>query len=128
MIVNNGKLKLLTAQLTYLAGLKWGLFTNNQTIIASTTFANLTEATWAGYAQVTAGTWGAAALVAGKAVTQPSAFPSFGNTSGSSQSFYGWFLLDPADTSLVAAVNVGLTSIAAGGNYPLVPSVTDDQQ
>jgi hypothetical protein len=128
VIVNTGKIKLLNQKLAYLAGLSWGLFTNNVTILNTTLWTGLTEATWGGYARVVAGTWGAPSIVSGKAVSQPNAFPSFGNTSGINQQFFGWFLLDSADNTLVAAVNVGVTTLLPGGNYPLVPSMTEDQQ
>jgi hypothetical protein len=128
MIVNSGKLKLLTQELTYLSGLVWGLFTNNITILNTNVWTDLVEASWAGYARVTAGTWGTPTLVGGKAVTQPNTFPSFTNSSGVNQQFYGWFLLDSATNTLIAAVNVGVTTLINGGNYPLVPSKTLDQQ
>jgi hypothetical protein len=133
-IPNEGKLKLLDSQRTYLAGLKWGLFTNNIVIGNATTFVGtpVTEAAWAGYARVTAGTWGAPVIVANKAVSIPNAAASFGNTSGVGQNFYGWFLIDDSGGAgheiLIGGLNIGLTVLAAGGNYPLAASITDDQQ
>ncbi len=127
MIVNDGKLLLLDSQRTYLAGLYWGLFTNNFTIANATVLANLTAAAWTGYAAVLAGTFGAPTLVSNVAVTVPSAQPIFTNTSGSSQTFYGWYLYDTAATKLVAAVNVGLTTLPNGASYPLSASITDNQ-
>jgi hypothetical protein len=124
MIVNNGKTLLLTQELTYLSGLYWGLFTNNATITDTTTWSALTEAAWTGYARVAVGTCQTPTIVANKAVTQPNSYPSFGNTSGSTQTFYGWFLYDATAGELVAAVNIGSTSIANGATYPLVPTLT----
>jgi hypothetical protein len=127
MIVNDGKLKLLDSQDTYLAGLKWGLFATNVTILATTVFGDLTEAAWTGYARVTVGTVPASTIVAGKATTQPNTQPSFGNSSGSTQTFFGWFLLDATATKLVAAVNLGSTTLASGATYPLAAVFTDDE-
>jgi hypothetical protein len=127
MIVNDGKLKLLDTQATYLAGLVWGLFTSNTTISATTAWAALTEAAWSGYARVTVGTVGASTIVAGKAVSQPTAQPSFGNSSGSTQTFFGWFLYDPSASKLIAAVNLGSTTIANGATFPLSTAFTDDE-
>jgi hypothetical protein len=127
VIVNDGKLKLLDSQASYLAGLAWGLFTNNVTILSTTTFAALTEAAWTGYARVTVGTMSASTIVAGKAAAQPVSQPSFGNTSGSTQTFFGWFLYDASNNKLVAAVNLGSTTLSSGATYPLSAVITDDE-
>lgn len=117
--VDGGRTKLLTAEASYLAGLKWGLFTNNISIVETNVFADLTEAAWAGYNRITVGVLTAAAIAAGRAVSQPQNPPSFGNSSGGTVTFFGWFLIDPADSTLVAAVNVGQQNLANGGSYPL---------
>lgn len=127
MIVNDGKLKLLDSQATYLSGLVWGLFTNNVTILATTTFAALTEAAWTGYARATVGAVGASSIVSGKATAQPTSQPSFGNGSGSTQTFFGWFLYDASAGKLIAAVNLGSTTLANGGTFPLATVFTDDE-
>jgi hypothetical protein len=126
MIVNDGKLQLLTSEYTYLSGLVWGLFTNNATIAPTTTFSALTEAGWAGYARVPVGTLQAAAISSNKAVTQPNVQPTFGNSSGSTQTFFGWFLYDPVAGKLIAAANIGSTSLASGASFPLATVLTDD--
>jgi hypothetical protein len=127
VIVNDGKLLLLDAQRTYLTNLYWGLFTTNTAIVNTTVFADFTEAAWSGYARVVAGSWQAPTLIANKAVTLPNSFPAFGNSSGSPQNFYGWFLYDNSASKLIAAVNIGLTVLPDGATFPLAPSVTDDQ-
>jgi hypothetical protein len=127
MIVNDGKLELLTSQATYISGLQWGLFTNNVTIVSTTVFAALTEAGWTGYARVTVGSLSAAAIVAGKAAAQPNTQPSFGNSSGSSQTFFGWFLVNPSTGKLVAAANIGSTVLASGATFPASTVFTDDE-
>lgn len=126
MIVNDGKVQLLNAQLSYLSGLVWGLFTSNTTITDTTTFSSLTEAAWTGYSRVTAGTWQTPTIVSNKATSQPNTYPSFGNTSGSNQTFYGWFLYDSSAGKLIAAVNLGSTTLASGGTFPLPPVITDN--
>lgn len=126
MIVNDGKLKLLTQQLTYIAGLSWGLFTNNQTISDTTVLGDLTAAAWTGYAAVTVGTMAAATIVANKAVSLPNASPAFGNSSGSTQTFYGWYLYDSGASKLIAAQNIGSTTISNGATYPLSAAFSDN--
>lgn len=127
MIVNTGKLQLLDAQRPFLGFCYWGLFTNNLAIAAGTILANLTPAAWAGYVLVNGITWSVPAIVAAKAVTSGSPNVIFGNSSGALQSFYGWYVIDVSQTYLIAAVNIGLTTIANGANYVLTPTVSDDQ-
>jgi hypothetical protein len=127
MIVDTGKTKLLSFQLDELAGCKWALFTSNTTIAQGTVVGDLTEAAWGGYVRVTAGTFNTPTLVSHVAVTTPTSNPVFVNTSGGTVTFYGWMLLDSAGTTLIAAVNLGATTIPNGGSFPLAPSVTDNQ-
>lgn len=129
MIVNTGAIKLLDSQASYLAGLSWALFTNNPTITNATVWADLTEASWTGYARVTVGTMGAAAIVSGRAQAAPVAQPSFTNTSGSAQSFFGWALIDAAaGPVLIAALNIGNTTLPDGLTYALNAAITDVQE
>jgi hypothetical protein len=124
MIVNTGLITLLNSQVTYLNGLTWGLFTNNFTIAAGTVLANLTAGAWAGYAAVSGLTWSVPTIIAGKAVNSASPNPTFGNSSGSTVTFYGWYCYDGA-SQLVAAVNIGATTLANGANYVLTPTLSD---
>jgi hypothetical protein len=124
MIVNTGLIDLLNAQVSFLNGLYWGLFTNNLTITASTVLSGLTEAAWTGYAGVTSLTWSTPTIVAGKALNSGSPNPSFGNSSGSTQTFYGWFVKTTGG-DLIAAVNLGAQSLANGAAYVITPSLSD---
>jgi hypothetical protein len=121
VIVNTGLIQKLTQELTYFSGFYWGLFTNNVTITATTALSALTEATWAGYAEVTGLTWSTPTIVGGAALSTGSPNPSFSNTSGSAQSFYGWFCKDSAG-NLVAAVNLGAQSLPNAGTYVITPT------
>lgn len=121
MYVDDGRVLMLTSELGYIAGLKWGLFTTNVADAETNNLASYTEAAWSGYARVTVGPMQAASLVAGRAVSQPVTNPSFGNTSGVNQQFYGWLLIDASANKLVAAVNLGIQNIANGATYPLAP-------
>ena len=123
MIVNQGLVTKLNSERTYLATLIWHLFTNNHTVAASDTTGSYTEAAWTGYASVTSLTWGVPTIVGAVALSTGSPNPSFGNSSGSSQTFYGWYATDPGG-QLVAAVNIGLTTITNGGAYVITPSTT----
>jgi len=127
MIVNTGKLVLLGFQLTDLSSCLWALFTNNFTVTNATVLASLVEAAWTGYARQAVGALNAPTLTANVATTTPTTNPTFTNTSGVSQSFYGWMLLDSAGTTLIAAVNLGANTIPDGGLFPLAPTITDNQ-
>ena len=128
MIVNGGKVILQQQQLAYLATCYWKLFTSNTTISATTTWSDLTEAAFTGYTPFLAGAWTTAALVGGKGKSTPSTLPTFLNSSGAGQTVYGWALVDPAGTSLVAAYNFGAATIPDLGLLGLNPSITDDQE
>lgn len=128
MIVNDGRVLLQESQRSYLATLYWGLFISNTTIAAGTVFADLTEAAWTGYSRVLAGTFAAATLVGTRGQTVPVSVPIFLNSSGGTETFYGWFLYDNAASKLVAAVNIGSTSIVDGGMFALAAAVSDTQE
>lgn len=125
MIVNEGKLLLQTAQLTYLGTLEYGLFVTDVPILDATVLGDLTEAAWAGYARQPAGVWAPPTLVGKKARTLAAPFPTFGNTSGVNQTFYGWFLLDPLAVQLVAAFNQGARVIPNIRTFSLRPVISD---
>jgi hypothetical protein len=127
LIVNDGKLQLLGFEIPDLETCLWGLFTNNFTIAPTTVLADLVEAAWTGYARATVGTLAAPSLVSNVAVTTPGTNPTFTNTSGVAQGFFGWFLVDPTGLILMAAVNLGSTTIPDGGIFPLAPTITDNQ-
>ena len=128
MIVNTGKTRLLNAQITYLNGLYFGLFTSNTTISDSTTWSSLTEASWSGYARVAANNWGTPTLVTNTAQSLSAVTPLFTNSTGSSVTFFGWFLIDTSSGGpyLIAAVNMGSTSIPAGQSFGFAPGITDN--
>lgn len=129
MIVDTGKIRLLNAQAVFLGNCEWALYTNVATITAATVLADLTEAAWTGYARVSFGSASPPAIVGGRAQTVPSSPPVFGNSSGASQNFEGWFLVDPTGTpGLVAAVPLGTQTIPDGLTYGLSPAVTDTQE
>jgi len=124
MIVNTGAIALLNAQNAFLTSLIWGLFTNNFTITLTTVKTDLTAAAWTGYAVVSSLTFSTPVIVASKAVSYGTPNPMFGNSSGSSQTFYGWYCYTSGG-DLVAAVNIGITSLANGGTYVLTPTLSD---
>lgn len=125
MIVDGGASALLNAQLSLLDSFLWGLFTSNTTITESTVLTDLTEAAWTGYSRQSATGWGSITLMPPRQVAVPSSNPTFSNTSGSAQSFYGWFVVDSGGTVLIAATNIGLTSIADGTTLQLGAACSD---
>jgi hypothetical protein len=129
MIVDTGKTKLLDLQDAGLAAYKWRLFTNNFTITNATLLTDLTAAAWSGYADVTVGSVPPSTIVGTRASTVPLTPPVFSNLSLTSQTFYGWCLFDPSGAgTLIAAVNIGITTIPAGGTFALTPTITDTQE
>lgn len=128
MIVNGGKTFLLDLQETGLASCYWALFTSNTTITSATVRTDLTEAGWTSYARQPVSSYGASAIVGGRASVVPT-FPVFSNGSGSPVTFYVWGLVTLSSGGvLVAAENIGATSIAAGGSFALAPTFTDTQE
>jgi hypothetical protein len=93
------------------------LFTNNIAIVDGTLYASLTVATWTGYAPVNVGTMNAAAIVGVQAVSQAAAACVFTNTSGSSQNYYGWAIVNSLGSpTLLSATNVGLQTLLNGAS------------
>lgn len=128
MIVNDGKLALLGYQLDALELCEWRLFTDNETITSATVLSDLTEAAWTGYMAVVVGTLNSPAIVGGRASTTPASAPVFTNGSGSGVTFYGWMLVDTSLSKLIAATNLGATTIPAGQSVALTPTITDTQE
>jgi len=131
MIVDQGKVPLLDAQASYLAGCYWALVAGNITPNYADVWAAFVanEAAWGGYGRQLVGTMNAAALASsnGKAVAGPVTLPTFLNTTGSPQTFFMWALIDAGASKLIAWTNIGATVIPAGSNYVLNPLVTDTQ-
>lgn len=128
MIVDTGKTRLLDSQNTYLSSLSWALFTNNFTIANTTVWTDLVEAAWAGYGRAPATGWTAATIVGTRAQVRDTTIPVFANTSGGAQTFYGWALIDTAGPYLIAAENIGGTTIPDADIYALAPAITDTQE
>lgn len=127
MIVNDGLVLLEDVQLAFMATLEFGLFTTDVTITDATVAADVTatEAAWAGYARTTATSWPTPTITGSTASSQNGALLNFGNTSGSNQTFFGWFAIDPASGDLVAADNTGAIIIPSSGVYSFASVLTD---
>ena len=108
-----------------------GLFTNNYTVVDTTLFSNLTEAVFTGYGRVTltAGSWISAGVAGGiGTIVYPTV--TFTNSTGVSQTVYGYFVLDSTTTYLLAAGNLygAPVTIVSGGTYSLIPTWSDKSQ
>jgi len=127
MLLQQGQLELQNAQLTYLEGLYFGLFVTNLTITPTTSNAAVTgaEAAWTGYARQTIASWPPASTVSGTAVTAPTTLLTFANSSGSAQTFYGWFAINPTSGNVVAATNIGPQTVPPSSNYSFSVSCSD---
>lgn len=128
MITDEGAIQLLNYQLSSLANCHFALFTNNATISNATVKADLTLAAWSGYADVVCGSLNTPTTVGGRASTSPVVQPVFSNGSGGAVTFYGWCLYDNATGKLIAAQNVGATTIPAGTGYALTATLTDKEE
>jgi len=112
MIVNGGKQDLVDKYRTSLAGYYMILFTSNTTITDTTVYSSLTIASWTGYAAVAIGTMNASTIVGVQAKSTAATAPVFTNTSGSSQTFYGWAVVNSLGSPvLYEATNIGLQTL-----------------
>lgn len=117
MLVNGGKLANANSLRTPIASYYMILFVNNFSIVDGTVYSSLTIASWTGYAAVNIGTMGAAALSGVKGVITAATAPVFTNTSGSSQTFYGWAVVDSLGSpTLLEATNLGLQTLLTGNS------------
>lgn len=101
------------------------LFTNSLNIDDTTTAPDLTPGSWTGYAQVAVPRIAlvAAVLSGNVAYIATSLVPLFGNSSGSTQSVYGWMLRGAVSGLLVCSQNfIGAPlSIPNGQTLPMYP-------
>jgi hypothetical protein len=129
-VVDTGKLDICALiQTEALAGpYTFGLFTTNVPILHDTVTGDLTEAVWAGYARAITTSWSVPALT-GDFHAQTVADPcSFSNASGSTQTYWGWFLANAAG-DLIAAYNYGVAqSVVYGGSVDLTPALSDQTE
>jgi hypothetical protein len=126
--VNGGKLADVNALRTTLATYYMILFTNNLAVTDTTVYSALTVAGWTGYAAVNVGTMNAAAISGVQAVSAAAAACVFTNTSGSSQTFYGWAIVNSLGSpTLLSAMNVGLQTLLNGASisFPYTYALQD---
>lgn len=128
MIVDSGKVQLLSDQLTALETYQWFLFDTNVSITSATVWTDLSEASFAGYVRQNVAMLSSPVIVATRAFTQPGSPPSFPNTSGADQTVWGWGLVAVSGTVLISAVNHGAVVIPAGLQYILSAAITDTQE
>lgn len=110
---------------TAMNGWKLRLFANNATISATTVLADLTEATFTGYAAVTTATWPAPALDGsnrGSSLnTQGQFTPTAGGGSGN---IYGWYLTNSGGTVLYAVEKFASSPITVAQSVVLEVDIT----
>ena len=104
---------------------KYHLFTNNAMPGPATVLADLTEASFPGYASVTvtSGGWTSSG-VSGHVGYKIAPAITFTNSSGSSVSVYGFFVTDSTGTILLAAARFDAAPIVIpnGGTQQVIPS------
>lgn len=135
VIMDSGKtrfLDVLTGLSTAgLSGAKFHLYTNNVTPSHADVLATYTEATWAGYSAQTAGAWSGATLDGTFHGTSSQANPmGFMNTSGVTQTCYGYYVTDGAGLALLMAERFAGAplNILNGQSLSLTPNVKDTSE
>jgi hypothetical protein len=113
------------------AGVKYHLFSNNYTPTLDTLLSNLVEASWSGYTAVSL-TWSSYSI---NGVSSHSGFAlaspiSFGNSSGSSQNAYGYYVTDSGNTLLLAVARFDAPPVVIpnGGTATVIPVWGDFSQ
>jgi hypothetical protein len=129
MLVDEGLKQLQDQQLTYLGTCYWKLFPANTSIVTTTVLAGLgAEAAWAGYAAQLAGPWAASVIIDPRAVSSQVPPITFGNSSGSPQTWYVLALVDTTAGKIIDARNVGPIIIPDGGTYTFVSTISDKEE
>jgi hypothetical protein len=110
VVVNGGKTLLLDsafAESIITEDYSVGLFSNNYTVVDATTFGNLVEATFLGYARVSVlrSSFAPAVIVANVAYLISSVVPTFSCTGGQGETCYGWFMVGASTGTLYCAQN-----------------------
>lgn len=116
-----GKLELLDntlrAALAVDQPLSVRLYSNDYTPDAASVLASFTEAGWLGYFRETIqrATWGAPAIVAGRASSTYGTVFEWTNNSGASVTVYGYYIVNPATAVVQIAERFGVTRVLAPG-------------
>lgn len=104
---------------------KLHLFMNNYTIIQTSVLANVTEATYGGYAAQVLGTAVDGGIDANDRDTWTYPTLTFAATSGASlpQTIYGYYVTDNGSTTLLWAMNFSPTIVlaASGDGFTITP-------
>lgn len=133
MFVDAGKCQLIgfLAAENWLGGLNFGLYVNPFSPVHNSLLSDLTEASWAGYARVNV-PWSDIIVPLTCADSLDSAFNSvwnfgppisFTNTSGVSQTFYGWFCQPTTDATLEITQFPTPQIIANGQTITFTPQI-----
>lgn len=102
----------------------WLLFVNDIIITRTTQLSDLTEAAWPGYSRVSNGICIGPFAVDTLETSYPYVNPTFVNSDSVAYPYYGWGIVDRRTDFLVAAGNVGLSSIAAGAQVIVLAAYT----
>lgn len=115
-----------------LNNVKLHIFVNNITPTKTTVLANLTEASWTGYASqtLTSGSWISLGVNSNVGTL---VYPTctFVNTGGTPQNAYGFYITDNAVTKLLAVGlfdSAPITLPATTGTYSFIPTIGDLSQ
>lgn len=103
MTVNEGLEELLTLLQSYLAGYNVELLGGPTVINPDVTYTDLTFASWTGYAPQPVSSLAAVTIDTDRARCSPLSYPTFVNSSGSTQYAYGYAIVDPVAEKLIAA-------------------------
>lgn len=134
VIMDSGKLWMLKTktgqQSISLSNCKYHLYVNNVSPSHGDTLGTYTEATYTGYAAITAGGWSAPALDGTFHAMSTATLMTWANTSAGSVSIYGYFVTDNAGTTLLYAelFSGAPLTIPVGMSLQLTPTVTDQSE
>jgi hypothetical protein len=99
--------------------LRFRLYTNNYAPIRSSTIGDFTQAAWSGYAEALlfGGNWTAGTFSGNVLISPYAATVTIGNTSGVSQSAYGFYIVDNTSMHVIWAAQFDTPpmSIPPGG-------------
>jgi len=110
------------------SGVDFHLFVNNHTVTVATILADMSEATWSGYAAVNVAytdyTIQSVSAHQGTIIAPPF---SWGNSSGTGQTAYGYFVTQTGSAVLLWAANFDSppATVPNGGGLATVPIIGD---
>lgn len=122
MTPNEGKKLALEGLQAMLYGLYVELIDSPATITKDTIWSDLSFASWSGYSPWQVSSLSAVTIVSDRARCNAVSPATFGNTSGVSQTAYGWAVVDTAANKILSAAMFDVPLIIPNGETRNVPA------